>query len=56
VVKYSRNEPLIKTNPNKPEEKLYKFGGLTAEKEVFFVQIKEDKRKRKYFMSCYGPN
>ena len=38
VIKYSRNEPIIKGNPHKPGEKLYKFGGLTAEKEVFFVQ------------------
>lgn len=56
LVKHSRNEPIIKTNPNKPGEKFYKFIGLTAEKDIFFAQIKEDKRKRKYFMSCFGPN
>lgn len=56
LVKHSRNEPIIKTNPNKPGEKFYKFVGLTAEKDIFFAQIKEDKRKRKYFMSCFGPN
>lgn len=55
LIKKSRNNPIIKSNPNKPKEIFYKFGGLTSSKEMFFVQIKEDKKKRKYFMSCFPP-
>jgi hypothetical protein len=54
LVKYSRNEPSSKINPNKPSEIVHRFAGTTAEKDKFYVQIKEDKkRKRKYFMSCF---
>jgi hypothetical protein len=53
LVKHSRNKPIGKVNPNKAKEIIYRFSGLTAEKELFYVQIKEDKRKRKYFMSCF---
>jgi hypothetical protein len=56
LVKRSRNKPVIFANSNKSGEILYKFIGLTAEKDMFFVQIKEDKRGRKYFMSCFGPD
>ena len=55
LVEKSKNKPIIKINPNKNKETFYKFAGLTAEKNIFFVQIKEDKNKRKYFMSCFGP-
>jgi len=54
LVKNSKNDPAVKDNPNKRGEVLHKFAGLTAEKELFFVQIKEDKRGRKYMMSCFG--
>jgi hypothetical protein len=56
LVKNSRNEPIIKKDPNKNKETFYKFIGLTGEGDLFFVQIKEDKRKRKYLMSCFGPH
>lgn len=45
-----------KTELFEKREILYRFAGLTAEKDLFYVQIKEDKRKkRKYFMSCFPP-
>lgn len=54
LIKNSRNQPHIEVNRNKPNEILYRFGGLTKEKELFYVQIKENKRsKRKYLMSCF---
>ena len=56
VIRNSRNEPISKQNPNKPTEVLHRFAGLTRDKELFYVQIKEDKRSgRKYFMSCFPP-
>jgi len=56
VIKNSRNSPSSKQNPNKPNEILHRFAGLTKNKELFYVQIKEDKKSgRKYFMSCFPP-
>lgn len=55
LIEKSRNAPSSKPNPNKRNEIVHRFAGLTVEKELFYVQIKEDKRKRKYFMSCFLP-
>jgi len=56
LVKHCRIKPVSKINPNKTNEIVHRFAGITAEKEIFYVQIKEDKkRKRKYFMSCFSP-
>jgi hypothetical protein len=55
LVEKSRNEPISKINPNKKNEIVHRFAGLTAEKELFYVHIKEDKKKKKYFMSCFPP-
>jgi len=58
LIKYSKNIPIAKPNPNNAKEIYYRFAGLTAEKELFFVQIKEVKKrgqKPKYFMSCFPP-
>jgi len=52
LIKNSRNKPVSKDILDK-REAVYRFSGITAEKKPFFVQIKEDKRKRKYFMSCF---
>ena len=53
LIKDSKVGPVEKTESFEKKETLYRFSGLTAEKELFYVQIKEDKRKRKYFMSCF---
>jgi len=54
VIKKSKNHPLSQENPHKKGEILHRFLGLTKDKELFYVQIKEDKRSgRKYFMSCF---
>ncbi|KPJ56004.1 hypothetical protein AMJ49_05930 [Parcubacteria bacterium DG_74_2] len=54
VIRYSRNRPIFKQNPNRKTEILYRFAGLTKEKDFFLIQIKEDrKNKKKYFMSCF---
>lgn len=55
LIANSRNKPSSRVNPNKKNEILYRFGGLTKQKELFFVQIKEDKKKKKlYFMSVFS--
>jgi len=55
LIEKSRKDPILKTNPNKKGEIFYRFAGLTGEGHLFFVQIKENKNKQKYFMSCFGP-
>jgi hypothetical protein len=54
VIRNSRNHPASEENPHKKGEILHRFAGLTKDKELFYVQIKEDKRSgKKYFMSCF---
>jgi len=54
VIKESRNHPVSIDNPHKKGEILHRFVGLTKDKELFYVQIKENKRiGQKYFMSCF---
>ena len=54
VIKKSRNHPSSQKNSDKKRETFYRLAGLTAEKELFIVQIKENnKTGKKYFMSCF---
>ena len=54
VIKKSRSHPTSEENPHKKGEMLHRFIGLTKDEELFYVQIKEDKRSgKKYFMSCF---
>lgn len=54
LMKNSTCAPESKDNPNNPEELVHRFYGLTRNKEVFYVQIKEDKRTgSKYFLSVF---
>ena len=54
VIKYSRNTPMSQDNPANRNEILHRFAGLTKDKRLFYVQIKEDKRRgHKYFMSAF---
>lgn len=54
LIQHSRFEPTSKENPNRPGEIVHRFSGLTANNEIFFVQIKEDKHKdQKWLMSVF---
>ena len=44
VIKNSRITPTSKENPNNRSEILHRFLGLTKNKGLFYVQIKEDKK------------
>ena len=56
VIKNSKLEPIIEKNQYKSQEMLYRFGGMTKDKELFIVQIKENtKNDQKFFMSVF-PN
>ncbi len=46
--------PESKENPNNRSEILHRFGGRTKNNELFYVQIKEEKRTgHKYFISVF---
>jgi len=46
--------PTSKENVDNKNEILHRFAGKTKNKEIFFVQIKENKNNnKKYFMSCF---
>lgn len=54
LIEKSKAEPMSKENPNKKSEILHRFAGVTAEDELFFVQIKEDKKTgQKFFLSVF---
>ena len=54
LIRCSTLEPSSKDNPNKPNEIFHRFIGSTLEKELFYVQIKENKRTgQKYFVSVF---
>ena len=49
-------DPEVKPNPNGKNELVYRFVGMTQNDEIFYVQVKEDKRtSAKYFMSVFPP-
>ncbi len=54
LIKNSRITPTSKENIDNRNEVLHRFMGQTRDKEIFFVQIKEDKKNdKKYLMSCF---
>jgi len=55
LIQNSKIPPTSKENVDNRNEILHRFKGETRDKEVFYVQIKEDKKTgRKYFMSCFS--
>lgn len=55
LIENSKLEPVTKKNPNGKNETVYRFAGISKENELFYVQIKEDVRGQKYFMSAFSP-
>lgn len=54
LIEKSRAEPTSKENPNRRTEILHRFAGATRDKEIFFVQIREDKKNnQKWLMSSF---
>ncbi len=56
LIKNSRFDPASKENPNKSSEILHRFHGITRNNNVFFVQIKEDKRTSEKWLMSVFPN
>ena len=54
LLRNTRQAPIIKINPNKPDERLYRFAGATPQGDLFYIQVKENCRtKRKDLMSIF---
>jgi len=46
LIRKSNFDPTSKENPNKKSEILHRFAGITKDNDLFFVQIKEDKKNK----------
>jgi hypothetical protein len=54
LIKYSKYEPITKNNPNKKNEIVHRFMGINGNNELFYVQIKEDRKSgEKSFVSVF---
>ena len=54
LIRHSTFEPVSKENPNRRSEIFHRFGGTTAENDLFFVQIKKDKKTgQKWLVSTF---
>lgn len=54
LLRTTRLQPDSKRNPNKLSETLHRLGGITAQGDLFYIQVKEDtKTGRKDFMSVF---
>jgi len=55
LIQNSRADPISKENPDRKSEILHRFTGETQAGEIFFVQIKEDKRTGKKWLISVFP-
>ncbi|HTE22872.1 MAG TPA: hypothetical protein VK674_07615 [Candidatus Limnocylindria bacterium] len=56
LLRHSRFEPATKENTNKSGEILHRFAGISADGDIFYVQVKEVKRTdNKFFISVFPP-
>ncbi len=56
LIIHTNCEPVsIKVNPHKSSEILYRFTGITKNREIFHVQIKEDKHSKEKFLISVFP-
>ncbi|MEK7064969.1 MAG: hypothetical protein AAB963_00840 [Patescibacteria group bacterium] len=54
IIQFSRLNPESKENPNDHSEILHRFYGITKEGQIFYVQIKEEKKTgEKWFISVF---
>ena len=54
LIENSSIEPSLKEDPQHSEDTLYRFSGLTKEKELFHVQVKFDRSTlKKYLISIF---
>ena len=55
LIEKSRFDPVSKENVNKRSETLHRFAGITKDGQLFFVQIKENRKiGEKWFVSVFS--
>ena len=55
LIQFTKYNPESKENVDDRSEILHRFSGITCENELFFVQIKEDKRTGEKFLISIFP-
>ncbi len=55
LIKKSYIDPTSKENVDKPKEILHRFKGMSLEKDLFFVQVKEEKKSGKKWLISIFP-
>ena len=55
LIQNSKYEPFSIPHPGKRSEILHRFTGMSAEKDLFYVQIKEDKKTNEKFLISVFP-
>lgn len=54
LMQNSHIKPISKDNPNRKDEILHRFTGITSNNEIFHIQVKENKKNsEKVFMSVF---
>lgn len=54
LLRTTKNRPATRNNPNKSVEYLHRFTGATVTGDIFYIQVKENRRTgRKDFMSVF---
>lgn len=56
LIEHSKQKPATEENINKSGELLHRFAGITKNQELFFVQIKENKRNGQKFLISIFPD
>jgi hypothetical protein len=53
LIKYTPYPPETQQNPNDKSELLHRFSGKSSNGKIFYVQIRENSRKNKFYMSVF---
>ena len=53
LLRNSREIPESRSSPNSRSEIVHRFAGKTKSGEIFYVQVREDRRGNKYLMSIF---
>ena len=53
TIRHNAISPEIKRNPNNPKEVVFRFQAKTKSDDSFYVQVKQDKKGSKHFMSVF---
>ena len=55
LIRHSHFDPKSKDNPNNSSEILHRFCGITSDNDIFYAQIKENKKTNQKFLISVFP-